>query len=164
MDAGEIFDNLTESRYWDRSDATWADDLATVIDCLRENASEEGGASVYTEEEYAEHKSEQERQRLERTASQFARAHSVTPGTIEFFEALDRAQDREKSYREGLREDGLCATAYPFSSAGVEQWNEMNSDSYGRTADIRDVREWVQSNCPLLWLKYQEGKLQEANA
>jgi hypothetical protein len=78
---------------------------------------------------------------------------------MEFFAALERAEDREVSYREGLREDGLCATAYPFSAAGVEQWYEMSNDSRSRQSTISEVREWVQSQCPLLWLQYRESTL-----
>lgn len=118
---------------------------------------------IETEEEYATRKKELERKSLESAARKFAAAHNVEMDSFRFLKILEEEIDREAEYRYGLREDGLCATAYPGSYAGVKQWNEMQDDSQGRTCQLREIVSFVAKHCPLLWMEYQESKRKEGN-
>lgn len=73
------------------------------------------------------------RARLEQEAARIARAHNVAVGSLEFIAAVHVELDRFASYREGLREDGLCI------GFGVtpDQWLDEYNDSQGDTANAR---------------------------
>jgi hypothetical protein len=161
LDAEAIYREIINDRWYDPTDEDWhrvAADVTGIKEFLTERYGEWGGARTMTEAEHKAYKDAKERERLEGLTSDLCNRLDVQPGSVEFFDALYTATEREDSYREGLREDGLCATAYPFSSAGVEQWYEMRNDSHSRTASIDDVREYVQRKFPLTWLDYQERK------
>lgn len=96
------------------------------------------------------------RRELEVLAREIAENHHFNCDSIEFIKLVSRLIDREDEYRYGLREDGLCATAYPGSIAGVDQWCEMHEDSYNRQSRLREMLEWLANYCPLLWAEWQE--------
>ena len=110
---------------------------------------------IETPEENKKREAEEERQRLEQAAQQFCQRNNVRPGTMELLEALDRELERLESYREGMREDGLCI-GYGVTH---EQWCEEHNESVSDTHNIRAIFDWVANNCPLLFAQYQEAKL-----
>lgn len=123
-----------------------------------------GPAHIETAKENRKREGEEQRTKLEESARKIAARHKVKFGTMAFIAALFRERDRHRVRREGLREDGLCATAYPGSMAGVEQWHEMNDDVNGDIAHVHEVIDWLKTECPLLWAKYQERKLRRREA
>lgn len=118
-----------------------------------------GPANIETRKEHRVREAEEVRKELEEAAKKLAAKHKVQVSSMKFIAVLLRERDRHRTRREGLREDGLCATAYPFSQAGVEQWYEMNDDVNGDIARVHDIIDWLKGECPLLWAKYQERKL-----
>ena len=108
-------------------------------------------------------KAEQKRKSLEQSAAIYAARMGCKVSSMDFIKGLHEQIERHQEARYGLREDGLCATAYPFSSvAGFEQWSEMDMDEQSSIADIRDILDWIQDNCPLLWCKWEEKQLETA--
>jgi hypothetical protein len=57
-----------------------------------------------------------------------------------------------------LREDGLCI-GYGVT---FEQWSDEVTASRGDSATVSDVLDWLRSECPLLFAKHEEAKLQAA--
>jgi hypothetical protein len=113
---------------------------------------------IETETEYQDRKADEERKRLEGLASEIAQEEGCKVDSIEFIRACERRMERQRDYRYGLREDGLCATSNPFSSAGRDEWNDMYNSSVSREATVGEILEWLAENCPLLWAKYQETR------
>jgi hypothetical protein len=98
------------------------------------------------------------RRRLEGMARDLADRYKVPVYSIKFLRACQRELDRYRSRREGLREDGLCAIAYPGTMAGVEQWYEMNDDIGSNIAAAHELMDWFKAEYPLLWADYQEAR------
>lgn len=123
-----------------------------------------GPAYVETLREYRHRESEEIRKELEAEAGVLATKHKCNVSSMKFIAVLHRELDRHRTRREGLREDGLCATAYPGSMAGVEQWYEMNDDVSGEISRVHEILDWLKGACPLLWAQYQERKLRRKEA
>ncbi|MGH8528632.1 MAG: hypothetical protein ACRETN_02145 [Nevskiales bacterium] len=130
---------------------------ADVINLIADACCEDGG-SVETESDFAARKSEERRRKLERAASDLARRYDVEPGSMAFIEACEAELERFSDYRRGMREDGLCI-GYGVT---YEQWSDEFNSSAGDSDAVYSILDWLADECPLLWAKYQEGKLAEA--
>jgi hypothetical protein len=77
-------------------------------------------------------------------------------------EQAEKNRKRHQSYREEMREDGLCIGM----GVTAEQWyDEYNADAIQQTDEAEEVEEvlaWVRSNCPLLWCQWEESQLANA--
>lgn len=104
-----------------------------------------GPAHIESRKEHRVREAEEVRKELEEAAKKLAAKHKCQISSMKFIE--------------GLREDGLCATAYPFSQAGIDQWYEMNDDVNSDLCRVHEIIDWLKGECPLLWAKYQERKL-----
>jgi hypothetical protein len=114
--------------------------------------------AVVTQEEADRLKSEKERRRLEAIASGIARRHGVEVSSLAFIAACEEELRRFSDYRAGLREDGLCIGF----GVTAEQWQDEFNASGGDSATVSDVLDWLRSECPLLFAKHEEAKLQAA--
>jgi hypothetical protein len=54
-----------------------------------------------------------------------------------------------------MKEDGLCIGW----GVSYEQWSDEYNASIGDSERVHEILEWLASECPLLWAKYQERKL-----
>ena len=127
--------------------------LADISNALADTL--EYGGMVETEAEYDARRAEERRRKLERAASELARRHKVEPGTMAFIAACESELERFSAYRRGMREDGLCI-GYGVTHS---QWSDEFNASVGDSEAVYDILDWLASECPLLWAKYQENKL-----
>ena len=97
---------------------------------------------------------EKERQVLESLAASMARTHNVAVNSVEFLELLDNEIERLESYRDGMREDGLCIG----NGVSYLDWLEEHNASVSDTMKIRELRSWMKENLPLLCARYEEQK------
>lgn len=98
---------------------------------------------------------ERERARLEIAAREIAARHNVAVGSLDFIRACFDELERFASYREGMREDGLCI-GYGVTS---EQWFDEFNASQGDSGNVRDVLAWLETECPLLVAQAREARL-----
>jgi len=149
----EIFQILERDTFLD-----WADikTLTDVKERVENDFCDVAVCFIGTPKEAQARKEEKERDRLQNLAAEFCAQHNVKINSPEFFERLEGSLGAEEDYRHGLKEDGLCATAYPFSSAGYDQWNEMNDMSRGREASLQELWDHIVETYPLTFLAYQE--------
>lgn len=115
------------------------------------------GTLVETKKTYDNRRRNERRQRLEDEAADICRRYDCKPNTLEFLHALDMELERFKTYREGMREDGLCI-GYGVT---VEQWYDEFNASRGDSEHIYEIMEWVEEFCPLLWMEYCASKEKE---
>jgi hypothetical protein len=95
---------------------------------------------------------------LERAASQIASTHGVELDSFEFIDVLQGMIESQKSYREGMREDGLCI-GYGVTA---DQWFEEFNSSQTETASLSEILDFLSTHCPLLIAQYRERKLSES--
>jgi len=130
----------------------------STIHALGEWGDSPGPCYIETLKENQARHREEERKSLEDEAGRLASQMGVVVGSMRFIHGLHRLLGRHRDRRQGLREDGLCATAYPGTYRGVEQWYEMNDDIGNDIAHVHRIIGWLKTNCPLLWCQYQEWR------
>jgi hypothetical protein len=114
-----------------------------------------------TEEEHEQRRIEEERRNLESYVADVCRRRGIDSGNPSaVLDALSFEIDRAHSDREGLREDGLCATSYGIGGgqASVDEWFDMSNECGFRAEKAHRAIEWVASNCPLAFAQWEEGK------
>ena len=154
----EIFDIIEKDTFVDWEDIKTLDDIKGQV----ENAFYDSAVCfIGTPEEMKARKEEKERKRLQNLAAEFCLQHNIKIDSFEFFEQLELELGAEEDYRYGLREDGLCATAYPFSSAGYTQWDELSNLSHSREASLQELWDHIAETYPLTFLAYREQKARE---
>lgn len=143
--------NYDDTRDW--SKVTSFKDLKAVIRDYYDDADlrVEG---IFTKPELEAHEKKKERVRLETAARKIADANNVAPGSMEFIKLCYRILNRQESYREGLREDGLCI-GYGVT---IDQWCDEVNASRSDTQDVRDILDWLSQHCPMLWAEYEESR------
>jgi len=154
---GEIYDLVAELRDGEDLDANWHADFASIRHTILDSGSfDYVSAGVLTPAEYEQRLLDKARRKYEPLASDIARRYDVKPATIDFCRALDKAiEDAEQSeshQRYGMREDGLCA-----SGGSVDGWFDEFNSIGSVSADLRGLRDWFETECPMLWAKYQES-------
>lgn len=102
---------------------------------------------------------EEERQKLERTASQLAGELGLRIDSFEFIAALESRMQAERDHRYGMREDGLCMGM----GVTVEQWMDDFNYSQSVESSWGDILDFLNSHCPLLMAQYRERKLAQAS-
>ena len=130
-----------------------------------ENNSNVAGCFVFTPEEYETHQAEEEMTRLEGVAHRFAAHCGAKIGTMEFVRSLIAAT----TYAEGEREQYNSLecqmeeyAAHQYAGCTHEYYNNRDftngrySDAIG---DLYGVRQWLESQCPLLMAKVKEEEL-----
>ena len=114
--------------------------------------------SILTDVELAARKAEQRRLELEGWLSRFLMQYQINPKDVgATLDALDAELERLQSYREGMREDGLCI-GYGVNS---EQWHEEHSASTGDSDKVHQVIDWLAANAPLAYAKWNDGRGKE---
>lgn len=112
------------------------------------------GGLIETEAQFHARKADEQRQKLEGVAKQLAARFNVRVDSAEFIAACHSELERFSDYRQGMREDGLCI-GY---GVNYEQWSDERNASYGDTEQIHELLDWLASECPLLWAKYENSK------
>jgi hypothetical protein len=147
---------VTEAPRWGKLEAEAILELKSLDDVADAIADQlEYGGQVETEAAHLARAAESRRRKLEGEASRLAARYKVAPGSMEFIAACEAEIDRFRDYRAGMREDGLCI-GYGVTH---EQWSDEFNASAGDTEAVYEILDWLASECPLLWAKYQEGKL-----
>ena len=119
---------------------------------LRDQSIDDCLVEVMPTAEYEKQEASKQRSKLEKTASSLAQRHGIEVNSLEFLDLLDRLIDQSRSYREGMKEDGLCI------GWGVtpEQWYDEYNASSGDECRIDELRNWMLENLPLLCAQYTE--------
>lgn len=117
-----------------------------------------GPAYIESKKQCETRRKTEERKSLEESARSLAEKMGCEIGSMKFIKGLHRLLGRHRDRRQGLREDGLCATAYPGTMAGFEQWSEMDQDIQSDIAKVHRIVDWLKTHCPLLWCQYQERR------
>lgn len=113
--------------------------------------------AVLDEAAYQDRRETEISQRVEAYANALAARFKFKLNSVEFLDAVESELDRLASYREGMREDGLCI-GYGVTP---EQWQDEYNASQGDSHNVREVLEWVERHCPLTYLKWRETKQTE---
>jgi hypothetical protein len=108
-----------------------------------------------TQEAYHTRRADERRRKLEDTAKRLAARFNVRVDSMEFIAACHSELERFSDYRQGMREDGLCI-GYGVT---YEQWSDERNASYSDTEEIHELLDWLASECPLLWAKYENSRL-----
>jgi hypothetical protein len=155
---GRFFREISRERLLKPEDILALETIEQLTDTLREMASEEDWTynhKVETLEQFDKRQSEKRRRELESAASEIARRYGCEVSSEAFIEACHSELERFKDYRQGMREDGLCIGW----GATYEEWSDEYNYSRSDSAHVEDILEWLATECPLLWAKYQESKL-----
>jgi hypothetical protein len=153
-----------------REQATWRQEtdlerlssirsLADVESLFADSLSEQAVALRFlcTPGELEKKKAQEERKRLEPLAQQLAAEHGLRVDSFEFIRYLEAKIERERDYREGMREDGLCI-GYGVTP---DQWLGESNYSQSQEATYHDLLDFLSSYCPLLMAQYREQRLGE---
>lgn len=126
------------------------------------------GFYMGTFEEYEAHKKEQERLELEAFAKEFAAAKNVKPGSMAFIAAImeaidDVCHDRESwnNYETRAEEYAACMYSGAGSDTYYDDLNYVNGKYHADQEKLYDTLDWLKSECPLLWAKYEESLLSQ---
>jgi len=133
--------------------------LKSVISSCGEWGDSPGPCYIETIPENTTRHREEKREELDEVARRLADKMGCPVGSMAFIAGCHRLLRMHRDRRRGLREDGLCATAYPGTLAGYEQWCEMDQDIQGDISQIHQIIGWLKQHCPLLWCLYQERRL-----
>ena len=121
-----------------------------------------GDIKIYTPQGYTAKVSEEERKELEKAASEFAASTNTTPGTMEFIKALKAALDQidlvDENHNNPERRREEWA-AHMHSGCADVYFNNMNYTSSKiaeRAEYLNRIWNWLEINCPLLMMKYEE--------
>lgn len=158
----QIFFDLTECRYTKKADRLAEiaefgslDDLQNSLFDSYSNAVGFHPVALETQEAAENRKRAEERARLEIAAREIAGRYNVAVGSLDFIRACFDELARFSSYREGMREDGLCIGWGVTSEQWFDEFNASQSDS----ANVRDVLDWLEQECPLLVAQAREARL-----
>lgn len=115
---------------------------------------------LYSLKEWKQKKEREERERVEGLAAEIAQRHKVSATDPEFLDACIKELERQRDFRYGLQEDGLCATGYGIASpsAAYEQWNEMMSDSQSADATVHRIMDYYRKWLPLTYARWSETR------
>jgi len=117
---------------------------------------------VDTPETHEARQQAEKRQKLEGIAKEVAARHGVTVDSLEFIAAVEsdieniRQDAEDRQY--GMREDGLCIGWGATPEQWQDEYNAVATHASSQTGTLSDVLEWLATECPLLWAKYQESK------
>ena len=154
IDANELWDMLNEkSRRYDPADVT---EETTLEDLKIEVEDRCDAINVYTKDELKHLKAEKERKELENFVARIGQ-EAGAKDVYGQLDALHRLIDRQESYREGMREDGLCIGW----GVTTDQWCEEMNYSRGESAYVDRAIDWIRQNCPLAYAKWQEQRQQQ---
>ena len=143
----DCYADLQQYRWIDECDLS---SLAGVKDAL---AGVWDAITVVTDAELRQREEAQERQELDSYVSRLCQSKGVNAtDTVAVLDALSGELDRLESYREGMREDGLCI-GYGVSA---EQWSDEHNASMGDSDKASRALSWVASNAPLAYAKWSE--------
>ena len=113
--------------------------------------------AIMSLEEHEKKQADKKREGLERAASEIDRRNGCKVGSFDFIAACYSELERFSTYREGMREDGLCI-GYGVTS---EQWFDEFNCSQGDSGRVHEILDWLESECPLLMCQYRESGLKE---
>jgi hypothetical protein len=128
------------------------DDLDEMAATIYDQTLDECVVDVLPTEDFKRREKNDQRNKLEETAASLARQHGLQVNSLAFLDLLDRLIDKSRSYREGMKEDGLCI-GYGVSP---DQWQEEYNASSGDESRIVELKEWMLDNLPLLCAQYTE--------
>lgn len=103
-----------------------------------------------TPQQYEERRCEEKRKKLECEARRLAAKYKVEVNSPQFLDACMQELERLDSYREGMREDGLCI------GWGVtpEQWQDEFNESQGDSSQVHEIMNWISQYLPLLFARW----------
>lgn len=94
-------------------------------------------------------------QELEAAARKIAAQYGVDVSNVPaFLDACEKELDRFQTYREGMKEDGLCIGHGVFPETWYEEYDESRSDS----ENVHKIMDWIKQNMPLQYAKWQYDK------
>lgn len=133
--------------------------------CVEYAERNESGCYCGTQAEFEAQEKEDERLKLEAAAKEFARSRNVRLSSMEFIaaikEEIERINDDYEQYNSHERQMEEWA-AYSYAGNRSEFFNDKNftNERYqGNINDLYDILNWLRSECPLLWAKYEEAQL-----
>ena len=128
-------------------------DVDNLVDCICERFTESFVYTYITLEDEAAQEEAELRRIAEPMANNLARKWGLSVNTLEFVQKLEQhvqeAQEANEARRNGMREDGLCA-----SGGSIEAWYE----SFNARPDAEVVLEYVERFLPLTVARYHETK------
>lgn len=106
-------------------------------------------------EEWEKLESIRKAQELESAARKIAAQYGVDISNVPaFLDACQRELERFDSYREGMKEDGLCIGYGVSPETWYEEYDESRSDS----ENVHKIINWIRENMPLQYAKWQYDK------
>jgi hypothetical protein len=134
-----------------------AEDLLRAIGSHIQSGDDWGTYRFENDGERFEREMSEQRTRYEPVAARFAHEHGVEVGTFAFLTALAEQLEfeagRNVSRREGMREDGLCA-----SDGSVEAWFEDFNSVPGKLSSLNGLWEWLETYQALLVTTWRQQR------
>lgn len=128
-----------------------------------------GCVSLATVEEHEKRAKEERRAELEAAAAQLAQKHNVRVDSFEFIRALEEEIEKVRHEREEwnnperrMEEWAACQYTGVGSEVYFDDLNFENGRYGARSDHLFAIREWLESNCPLLMAAYREDQLKKA--
>lgn len=134
-------------------------DLKALCNAWSECNDNEGSWShLFEKNDYLLQKSEKQRKELETAAVNFAAKHKTGGVNLVFIqkieEELQNIREDEEQWNSGECRAERYARSTPESFASDSDY--VSGKLYAKSSHLNQILNWVQSNCPLLWAKYEE--------
>lgn len=156
-----------------RSDSFWKylegiDSFEDLVDVYKDFLDSDWGRCLHVLpiDEHKKVVAEHRRKELEQYAGAFASESGYKVGTFEFIRAIEQALGRIRHKRERwndseTRMEEWAAHRYAGNSAETyyDDLNFENGRFASATDHLREIMEWLETECPLLMAKYEEMKL-----
>jgi hypothetical protein len=154
MKKEEFIDELFSTDNFD-DDLSEIQDVSEVFEIARDIWD---ATRIITREEYDKERAEEKRKKLEIEAKRLAYDWGVAVNSMEFIERLEGKIDSIKDRQFGMKEDGLCIGWGVSVDQWFDEYNHLGSD----INHVDEILEWINEECPLLMMKFQEQKRKEA--
>lgn len=162
----EMLETLRDSRW--HKDEWQSADLKRLTEMYMNQYDESPCTFFGTPEEYNKKQQDERRRELEQSAKDIAYKHGVKVDSLEFLKAVQK-ELREVQYSQEewnnpeVRMEEWAACRYAGVGADVyfDDLNFENGRYESRIDHLHGIMEWVSENCPLLWAKFENDRLNE---
>jgi hypothetical protein len=165
----QALQEIQEGRWYKVGELDAIEDFNDLEDAYR-NACEHdwGGCNrLMTVEAHEALAATERRRELESAASQLAQSLQVAVDSMEFIDALHeriaRIQQEQDDWNSGERQMehwGACQAAGVGSEVFFDDRNYTNGEYNQGKGHLRDILEWLETNCPLLMAQWRERQLE----
>lgn len=167
----EAVQEIQEGRWYTPGDLDEVETLADLEESYCSAMESDWGrcTRLLTVEEHETLARDERRRELESAASELAHTLRVRVDSMEFIDALHERlqrlqddQDDENSGERRMEHWGACRAAGVGSEVYFDDYDFTNSRFNEAKGHLRDILEWLETNCPLLMAQWRERQLETA--